>query len=191
MVYIDYPYVELTRSDVYPVTLQEAKDFLRVSSDEDDLIITGLIHSATSEAEKFTSRCILQRSYITYRPTFLNKITLYRSPFVSFDSAFYLENNTHVPIDLEEYYDFLPGDPYVRMFLKKTPPVTDSSSMAVGITFSAGWTPAPEIITTAIKMFISQLYENRGDAPSNRIMDAGGVGEDIKNLLKSYRIIPI
>jgi hypothetical protein len=47
-----------------PITLKEAKDFLRVDDSADDLLITSLIQAAREACEVFTSRSFCNKGYL-------------------------------------------------------------------------------------------------------------------------------
>jgi len=50
--------------DKVPVTLKEAKNFLRVETNADDLLITALLGSAVAELEKHTNRLFITRTIL-------------------------------------------------------------------------------------------------------------------------------
>src|ERR1700685_3399184 len=47
-----------------PVSLEDAKNYLRVEFDDDDDLITGLIEAATEACETYTARSFVSKGYI-------------------------------------------------------------------------------------------------------------------------------
>lgn len=74
---------------VEPVTLAEAKNYLRVTVDTvDDALITEMIKAARAIAENYISRDIIQRQremYVDYQPDY--QLELLNSPIASVDSV--------------------------------------------------------------------------------------------------------
>lgn len=53
----------VTAPSIEPVTLTEAKDFLRVTGSDDDTLITNLIIAARTNAESFTRRAFITQTW--------------------------------------------------------------------------------------------------------------------------------
>ena len=53
----------VTAPSIEPVTLTEAKDFMRVTGTDDDALITGLIIAARTGAESFTRRAFITQNW--------------------------------------------------------------------------------------------------------------------------------
>lgn len=60
---IDYRLNLITAPSVEPVTLTEAKDFLRVTGTDDDALITSLIVVARTNAESYTRRAFITQTW--------------------------------------------------------------------------------------------------------------------------------
>jgi uncharacterized phiE125 gp8 family phage protein len=50
-----------------PVSLEEAKAYLRVDSDDEDLLIAGLVSAARELAERHTRRAFLTQDWLFWR----------------------------------------------------------------------------------------------------------------------------
>jgi uncharacterized phiE125 gp8 family phage protein len=57
---------QLTYPSLTLITLQEAKDHLRVTSDDEDILIKDCIRAATDLVEKYTNQLLLSRTYVAY-----------------------------------------------------------------------------------------------------------------------------
>ena len=60
---IDYRLTLVTAPSIEPVTLTEAKDFLRVTGTDDDALITSLIVVARTNAESYTRRAFITQTW--------------------------------------------------------------------------------------------------------------------------------
>lgn len=60
---IDYRLDLVTAPSIEPVTLTEAKDFLRVTGTDDDDLITSLIVAARTNAESYTRRAFITQTW--------------------------------------------------------------------------------------------------------------------------------
>ncbi len=73
-----------------PVTLQQAKDFIRVTSEDDDAIITDLITVARQKIERFTGLTLTDAD-ITLTATLHGKFKLPYGPLDEIDTVKFLE----------------------------------------------------------------------------------------------------
>jgi len=153
-----------------PVTLQEAKDHLRVDLTIDDTLITTIINIATEYAEKRLGRALITQTWDLYMDTFPNSetIPIPLSPLISITSVKYQDANNVEQTWAASNYDVDiiseparvqqsdGGDGY---------PDTFNIVNAVVIRFVAGYgtasTDVPETIRGGIKLLISWFYENR------------------------------
>lgn len=83
--------VEVAEPLYYPVTLTEAKNYLKVDFTDDDNLITGLIKTATDYVENMSGGVLFHRRTVTqYQTGGIEQIDLLRSPvfsIVSFEKA--------------------------------------------------------------------------------------------------------
>jgi len=184
-----------TAATTYPVTLDEARDFLKTPSivtADDTLIEDILIKAATSRVEKYCNRVFVQR---TFTGKFSNLkssdyevypfIELRRSPLISVSSVKTYVDESLTDVDSDSYY--LKESPtFARILFTETADCDDDIAYPMEVEFIAGYGAAsavPECIKTAILMYINFMYENRGDVPAegdreiikqiNMILDPG------------------
>jgi len=156
-----------------PVTLQEAKDHLRVDVTDDDGLITAQINAATSWVEEYTGRQLITATYLLTLDCFpfwdTTSITLPRPPAISVTSITYTKT--------DETEGTVTGTDYVldnsddlgrhRVFLKDafSWPSDTRNHAAVRVLYKAGYGAAasavPEVFKSAIKLMVGDMYENR------------------------------
>lgn len=149
-----------------PVSLDEAKDHLRVVHTDDDLYITALLLAATKWAEDFQQRTYISRTHTDYLDEFPTVIRPTYSPLVSVTSIKYydtdgnqqtlasanyrVDTNTE-PGRITEAYNI--SWPDIRL-------ITNT----IEIEYVAGYGTAaavPDDVKAAIKLIVGHLYEHR------------------------------
>ena len=152
-----------------PITLAEAKAFLRVDSDydDDDTYITSLISVATQVVEQYTRRRLITQTYIIYYDEFPPYIDLQIGEVASVTHIkYYDEDNTLQTLATDQYdvdTRVRPG----RIYQSNTGdfPNTYERPNAIEVEFivggSASDVPAP--IVQAIYIIVGRYYENRQD----------------------------
>lgn len=193
---------------VEPVTLEEAKLHLRISSysensndssHPDDPLILGLIIAAREHAEAFTglalARCTTLATGYSFPPG-SDQLELPLSPATRIDQVQYLSAGSllEYPIaDLE-----LVSATTSLLFLPEgvSWPVVASRPGAVRITYEAGFAPShssdtqgqpvlPQMIRQAMLLLVGHLYANR-EASVERALSLVPLG--IESLLRPHRV---
>lgn len=183
----------LTSTPADPVTLQEAKDHLRLEVGDDDAQVTAAIAAATKWAEEYLWRGLVEQTWELLRAGFpcedvfeLPKGNLKASSVTvkyldtygtlqTWSSSAYLVDTVSVPGRI-----LLPfGSVW---------PTTLCQWNSVQVTYTVGWAAAavPEPIKSAIKLLVSQLYEHRTPEVVGTIVSS--VQFAVKALLDPYRL---
>lgn len=145
-----------------PVTLDEAKNYLRVDFDTDDMLIQGLIEAARSHAESYTNLIIRDATIKVSFEKFQGWYYL-NGPVVSITSmALTDEQGTETNVPNTGYFlnrSELPA----RLYVTHEPAEV---VRFVTITYMAGFTDTviPASIKNAILHMIGDWYENRDDS---------------------------
>ena len=177
-----------------PVSLADAKAFLKVDSTDDDNLITLLISSARRSAEEYAKRSFITQTWkLTMDgfdvheddPPYLvssNTIDLPRGPVQSVSSL--------TTIDLANQSAVFPSASYTldtasgRILLTQgyTSPSNLRADAAVEVLYVTGYgasaSSVPGPIRQAILLHVGSLYENR---------QCGELGEGAKALLDGFR----
>lgn len=174
-------WVVTTAPTTYPVTLTEAKNYLRLDYDNDDTLIEQIIKVATEHAEKYCNRSISQKAVqFSYR-NFMQRLTLPYPPYRSITEVktryqgdenvlvvnddYYIEGINDKLIDFKKYYE----------------------NTEILITAEVGYTVIPETLKAAILKIIAKLYEYRQDYIEVSVSQL----KDTMKLLNDYKIIVI
>lgn len=188
-----------------PLSVDEAKLFLKVDSDDEDDLIEGLIAAARNIFETLTGRTCVETGYVcawdrwprvgTYIGAgYTREIELPRTPLIELTKLSYLdENGDEVEIDADDYRAEEGGDPrqYPRVVLN-----SDVSIPALGIfpgalraEFAAGAADAaavPAEIKAALRLLVVHLYENRSPVVIGSIINE--VPFALKALIEMHQV---
>ena len=135
----------VTDLSVEPVTLQEAKDYMRISSDAENDLIEELITSARERVEKFTGLSLGQKTLKAYWLYFHTPAEIPYGPITLINSV--VDDN-----DVELQYT-------ARGLQYKV--LEAYSTVGLTIEYEAGFAVAPKGLKLAILKQVSTDYENR------------------------------
>lgn len=198
-----------------PITLDEAKNHLRVDGNDEDALIANLIAAAREIAENFTGRALMPQSFeyilddfprnsaasencIEFKSDNLNpikndlsKIRMPKPPTITVNSIKYTDSTGTVNTwDSTNYLVDYESEP-CRIAPKTAgawPSFIPATLNAVRINFTCGYAEGtlPKSIIQAIKLIVGHLYENREAV--NIGWKAREMPFGAKFLLASYRI---
>lgn len=171
-----------------PVTLQEAKDHLRLEVGDDDVQVTSAITAATKWTEEYLWRGLVEQTWELSRDGFpcedqfeLPKGNLKaNSVTVKYlDTAGVLQTWSSYAYLVDTVSE--PGR--ILLPFGSVWPTTLCQWNSVQVTYTVGWAvgSVPELIKSAIKLLVSHFYEKRTPEESD---DFGTV----KALLDPYRL---
>jgi len=186
----------ITAATALAVSLDEAKEHLRVTSIDEDALITAMITGATETAEQLTGRAIMPQTWELTLDSFPDALEITRVPAASITSLTYydeagvlqtLASNLYV---LDNANDF--GLAYVVPAYAESWPTTREQINAVKLRYTAGYADAasvPESIKAWIKLTVSSQYENReAEAYSSRAVSTTVKMSFVDGLLDRYRV---
>jgi uncharacterized phiE125 gp8 family phage protein len=184
--------IRIIEPDVEPVTLAEAKAFCRVTHDEEDAIIAGLIVAAREMAQNELARSLITQTWQLTLDQFPVAIQLVYPRvgaissvrFVNPDGDAQTLNSACYQLDGESEPAWLvPADGYAW-------PDTDDRLNAVVVTYTAGYgdtaAEVPEPIKTWIKLQAAHFFANR-EAAGGALQPLPFVG----GLLDPYRVVTL
>lgn len=170
---IDDYYTVTAASSEEPITLDEAKDWCRVSTTDDDVLITSLITTARMFGENYCNRIFVDTTYDcffsdldTSNMETYSFIQLRRAPLSSItDVSVYSGGSYTTTTD----YNLRQTNGYSRLIFANgiSPDLYQIYPLRVQAVFGyGGAADVPEEIKTAVKQHVAYLYENRGDVVS-------------------------
>lgn len=169
---------------VEPISLTEAKAYLKVDTTADNDFITGLIQAAREEVETYTSKRLVTQTIVEYFECFPRStwFILAASPVQSVTSIQYYDTDNVLQTMSSGDY-LLDGNSTparIGLDLDATWPSTASRLKAVTVTYVAGYGNAAAVplrIKEAMYLIIADWYDNRTDPvrslpqASQRILD--------------------
>ena len=166
-----------------PVTLTEAKLYLRVDHTTDDALITQLIKAAREKGEELSRRAFITQTWEYTGDGFpeTSILKLLRPPLLTVVSVKYKDNaNTESTMDSADYIVNTNIEPGVVIF-RNLPSVSLLEAGAVTVRFTAGYgassTNVPERIRYLILSLIAYWYENRERTDVPKEIERGFIAE--------------
>ena len=152
-----------------PVTLQEAKEHLRITGSDEDALLTTFIEVAREYCEEYQNKAYITQTWDLSLDEFPESpYSLPKPPLQSISSIkYYDQDGTEQEFNATDYLvDTASVKGRISLAYGKTwPSVTLQPINGVVIQFVAGYgdatTDVPERIRNAIKVLIGQIYENR------------------------------
>lgn len=198
---MDWTIQETTAAPVYPVTLGQAKDHLRLTDiggpHEHNGMIADLIIAATEDVEAHTGRALVQRSFEYRQNGFSRVIELPRAPVQSVTSVKYLDTNGAEQTLATSVYDTdLVHEPsLITLAYGENWPSVRNTRGSVRVVFVAGYAldgtdyrkNIPKSIKQAILMIVEDLYEFSGA----KVAGAGNVVNEnaaVRSMLFKHRV---
>lgn len=157
---------QLQSSDPSPVTLAEAKSFLRITSAAEDTLIQSTIDACTEWGESYTRRSFRAQVWHLLLDSFYYRTEIRRQIVDAITSITHLVAGSPVAVASTVYY--LKQTPQGADILLASgqdwPTNTDEQEQAITVNFTtAAWTQHANLIHEALLKHIAAMYANRGD----------------------------
>ncbi|MCI5049588.1 MAG: head-tail connector protein [Rickettsiales bacterium] len=151
----------VTDPSVEPLSVSEAKLFLRIDTSDDDSLIGDFITAARELAEAMTGRSLITQSWrVTYENAAPNPMPLPQGPILSITSVKTIdESASETTISSDDY----------ELNASKTELLSDTGLCAhrIEVTYQAGYGPSasdvPADIRQAMLMHIAHIYGHRDE----------------------------
>jgi len=179
-----------------PISLDDAKNYLRVDGGEDNALISALIVTARQLAEKETHRAFITQTWQMVLDDAPAEIEIPKPPLQATDLSIKVidADGEETAVDAETYdIDASENSPgRIRLKSGYVWP-THRNFASFVITFKAGYgvasTDVPEVFIQGMLQLIGHLYENRGDegAVKARVLAI----EEARTLFAPYKIYRI
>ncbi len=183
-----------------PLTLQEAKDHLLVTSTSQDTYISTLITAARKQLERYTQRAFITQTWVAYGSNWYGKGEYcYNEPILlpypklqSVTEIKYFDlQGTEQTLDPTQFYhvdDISEPCRIVRRYNAIYPYLQYGKPNSFSIEYVAGFGAAvdvPEDIKHAMKLLITDFYEHRGQIVIGTV---NKIPDFICDLVHSYKI---
>jgi len=187
-----------TEPTIEPITLGEAKDYAKVETDADDVLLFDLVKSARQYVENFTRRALnTQTITMTIDWCFPDSFELPINPVQSITAASFTYVNSDGDVTVvpaATYTADTDSDP-ARIYLayNQVWPTVRMQRKAISVVFVAGYgnksTSIPEPIRTAIKMMATYHYETRQPHMMGIGATSVSMPDTVKALLLPYTVL--
>jgi uncharacterized phiE125 gp8 family phage protein len=152
-----------------PVTLEEAKAYLRVEHDDDDDVIAALIAGARVHVEAQTRRALITQSWRLVRDAWPDdgRIVVLPVPLRALSAArIHRSDGTAQELDTAGFIEDGAAAPAVLSYVSGAPPAPGRVVAGIELDVEVGYGDAaadvPADLRQAIRLLIAHWYENRG-----------------------------
>jgi len=188
--------VLLTPPAIEPVSLADARLFLRVDHDDDDDVIAALIAAARVHVEAQTRRALIEQTWRLVRdvwpaagrlpilPVPLREITAIR--------VFDADGAPHL-LDVDDFDLDAASAPAVLSFVRGAPMAPGRLAAGIEVDITAGYGEAaddvPEPLRQAIRMLVAHWYENRGVIAASG--EVASMPASVSSLIAPFRVMSL
>lgn len=156
----------VTPPAIEPVTIDEARAYLRITNDSENELLQSLIKTARETVEARAGLALVTQSWRLHidRWPRSNRLALYRYPVTSIDAiTAYLPDGTPVAFDVDDWKLQQAGRPQ-RLYLQARADMASLSGLEIDLTagFGADAAAVPDVLKQAILVLVAHLYEFRG-----------------------------
>jgi uncharacterized phiE125 gp8 family phage protein len=186
----------LTPPAVEPLSLAEAKDYLRVEHADDDDVIAALIASARAHVEAATRRALITQTWRHSRDAWPRdgRIAVLPAPLKALVGArVYDQDGTPQEIDLESFVVDTVSAPGVVAFPPWSVPSPGRAVAGVELDVTVGYGDAaadvPAPLALATRLLLAHWYEYRGVVAPNGATATLPMG--VAELIAPYRVLSL
>lgn len=175
------------------IPLDELKLHLRVDHDADDATIHDMLAAAREYAERMTNISTMTRQHEWYVDAWplSGCFWLPRLPVTAVTSiSYYAVDDTETTLSSAVYQAFTQGGRILRHAGQSWPTTTLRPAGGIKITFTAGHataTDVPQLMKSAIKLIVGDLYENRENTIVAQGISVTEAPIGAKNILHNLR----
>ena len=146
-----------------PVSLQEAKNHLRVDGNQDDALIQMCISAARNFFETSCEISIAQQTLKLCLDSFQPVIHLPKGPVNSVTEIAYTDDDLEEQTVADWLEDLASNPARITTLSGEDWPAVAEIINAVRITYTTGWAPSavPKLLKSGILFYVGHLFENR------------------------------
>lgn len=184
------PSILLTAPAVEPLSLAEAKAFLRIEHNEDDDVIDALIASARIHVEAQTRRALITQQWRLTLDAWPadGRLKVLPAPLAALDAVRVYDDSGAASLDLQSFVVDRAGSQLIFAPWALAQP--DRSVAGIELDVTAGYGDAagdvPEPLRHAVRLLTAHWYENRGIAGS-----PGTLPATVAALIAPYRMLSL
>jgi uncharacterized phiE125 gp8 family phage protein len=185
------PSILLTAPAAEPLSLTEAKAFLRVEHGDDDDVIGALVASARIHIEAQTRRALITQHWRLVLDAWPadGRLKVWPAPLAALDAArVYDDSGAAATLDLQSFVIDKAGSQLVFAPWAMAQPGRAAAGIEVDVAAGYGDAPGdvPEPLRHAVRLLIAHWYENRGIAGPGGTLPA-----TVAALIAPYRMLSL
>jgi uncharacterized phiE125 gp8 family phage protein len=186
----------ITPPAVEPITLADAKAYLRVAHSDDDNVIGALIAGARSHVEAQTRRALITQTWRLVRDAWPpeGRIAVVPAPLQSVVAArVYHDDGSAQSIDVQAFVADKASAPASIAFapwsLAAPGRAVGGIEIDVEVGYGAAGTNVPEPLRQAVRVLVAHWYENRGLVAIGH--DVAVLPAAVAALIAPYRVLSL
>lgn len=147
------------------ITLTQAKNWLRVTRNNEDSLIQGLLNASILWADGVCKRTFPKNTYEVYFESLVD-IYLPNAPISTITSLSYIAEGDSIYTVINSANYLLDNgkiEPTIQFINEYELPQLAKRIDAVKVTYSGGFQVLPENVNTAIMLKLNSLYDNRAE----------------------------
>ena len=189
------PSILLTGPAAEPITLAEAKQFMRVTHDDDDDVVRALIAGARIHVEAQTRRALVTQTWRLVRDAWPEggRLAVLPVPLAALVAArIYRENGSTQALDIAAFAVDAAAEPARLAFTRGALPAPGRPVGGIEVDVTCGYGEAsdvPEPLRQAIRMLVAHWYENRGLVALGETVAA--LPAAVSALIGPYRVLSL
>lgn len=175
---LSYRY-ELSDSGDLPITLKQAKDYLKIDGKDDNQVIQDLLATAVQFGEGYTGRDFRISTWLLFVDCFEDRILLRKAQVASITKVEYLVSAAFITVASSVYY-LKPGHGFSEILLADGeiwPTDIDTIEAGIKIEFKTQVPRSIEQLKTGVYKHLAFLYQNRGDCDEDAAAKKSGATE--------------
>jgi uncharacterized phiE125 gp8 family phage protein len=189
------PSILLSGPAAEPITLAEAKQFIRVEHDDDDDVVSALIVGSRIHVEAQTRRALITQSWRLTRDVWPETgcLPVLPVPVKTLDAVrVYKSDGTTQTIDAAAFVLDKAAAPARLAFTRGALPAPERPVAGIEIDVTCGYGDAadvPEALRQAIRLLVAHWYENRGLIAVGR--EVAVLPQTVSSLIAPYRVLAL
>lgn len=181
-----------------PITLAEAKAWIRQDSSDDDTLVASLVTAIREQVEGYLNRALVTQTWDLWMDAFCD-VEIPRAPLQSVTSITYTDDagaSQTLASSVYDVYTYHDAPGQVRLAYSQSWPSTRVVKDAVKIRFVAGYADTspiganvPQPIKHGILVTLAEYYENREISVVNNRAQITQLPGHVERLLWPYRVM--
>jgi uncharacterized phiE125 gp8 family phage protein len=190
------PSILLTGPAAEPITLTQAKQFIRVEHDDDDDVVSALIAGSRIHVEAQTRRALITQSWRLTRDVWPETgcLPVLPVPLQTLDAVrVYKSDGSTLAVDVAAFAADKASAPARLSFMRGALPAPERPVSGIEIDVTCGYGDAPddvpEPLRQAIRLLVAHWYENRGLVAIGH--EIAVLPQTVAALIAPYRVLAL